>query len=122
MSKTLGTRIKELRQLTNISQEELGNQVGVQKAAIQKYEKGTVQNISIHTIEKLAEALQVQPSYLLGWSSDSMSDLAMEVKILQGIKHFYGDECVQLVEGYTNLNQQGKKRLSQYLYEIAQIY
>ena len=40
-----GTRIKELRQLAGLSQEELGRRVGVQRAAINKYEKGAVTNI-----------------------------------------------------------------------------
>lgn len=34
-----GTRIKELRTIADMSQEELGRRVGVQRAAIQKYEK-----------------------------------------------------------------------------------
>ena len=37
-----GSRIRELRIITDMSQEELGRRVGVQRAAIQKYEKGTV--------------------------------------------------------------------------------
>ncbi len=39
---TTGERIKMLRKEHNLTQEELGAKIGVQKAAIQKYEKGTV--------------------------------------------------------------------------------
>ena len=39
MSATPGERIKELRVLEGMSQEELGRRVGVQRAAINKYEK-----------------------------------------------------------------------------------
>ena len=42
---TTGERIKMLRKEHNLTQEELGAKIGVQKAAIQKYEKGTVKNI-----------------------------------------------------------------------------
>ena len=38
---TTGERIKMLRKEHNLTQEELGAKIGVQKAAIQKYEKGT---------------------------------------------------------------------------------
>ena len=37
-----------------MSQEELGRRVGVQRAAINKYEKGTVSNIPLSTIEQIA--------------------------------------------------------------------
>ena len=47
MTNSLGTRIKELRTLAGLSQEELGRRVGVQRAAINKYEKGTVENINV---------------------------------------------------------------------------
>ena len=45
-----GIRIKELRTIADMYQEELGRRVGVQRAAIQKYEKGTVENIPLRTI------------------------------------------------------------------------
>ena len=41
---TTGERIKMLRKEHNLTQEELGAKIGVQKAAIQKYEKGTVKH------------------------------------------------------------------------------
>ena len=47
MTPSPGERIKELRLLAEMSQEELGSRVGVQRAAINKYEKGTVENIPV---------------------------------------------------------------------------
>ena len=41
----IGIRIKKLRTLAGLSQEELGRRVGIQRAAINKYEKGSVTNI-----------------------------------------------------------------------------
>lgn len=117
-----GTRIKELRLLAEMSQEELGRRVGVQRAAINKYEKGSVTNIPITTIEKIANVFNVSPTYIVGWNGESDNPLAMEVKVLQGIKRFYGSDCVDLIEDYLALNQQGKKRVHQYLSEIGQLY
>ena len=51
---TTGERIKMLRKEHNLTQEELGAKIGVQKAAIQKYEKGTVKNIKRDSLIKLA--------------------------------------------------------------------
>lgn len=122
MSICPGTRIKELRSLAGMSQEELGKRVGVQRAAIQKYEKGTVENIPIRTIEKIATVFDVSPTYIVGWNGDEGNPLAVEVKILQGVKRFYGNDSVELLEGYTNLNADGKKRVHQYINDIAPLY
>ena len=64
---TPGERIKKLRKEQGLTQEELGKALGVQKAAVQKYEKGTVQNIKRENIIKLAKVLQTTPEYILGW-------------------------------------------------------
>jgi transcriptional regulator with XRE-family HTH domain len=117
-----GTRIKELRLLNGMSQEELGLRVGVQRAAIQKYEKGTVENIPIKTIEKIAEVFGVSPTYIVGWGLDSTNHLAVEVKILQGLKRFYGSDSVELLECFTLLNTKGKKRAIQYLHDMRMLY
>lgn len=63
-----GERIKALRKARGMTQEELGNVIGVQKAAIQKYEKGTVRNIKRDSLIKLAQFFNTTPEYLLGWS------------------------------------------------------
>ena len=42
---TIGQRIRRLRLEHGLSQEELGAKVGLQKAAINKYETGTVVNL-----------------------------------------------------------------------------
>ena len=117
-----GTKIKELRLLADMSQEELGKRVGVQRAAINKYEKGSVTNIPLSTIEKIANVFNVSPTYIVGWNSDSGNPLAVEVKVLQGVKRFYGADSVELLEDYIALNSQGKKRVHQYIQEIAPLY
>lgn len=117
-----GTRIKELRLLYGLSQEELGSKVGVQRAAIQKYEKGTVENIPLKTIEKIAEVFDVSPSYLVGWNGKESNELAAQVRVLKGVQKFYGKSCVNLIEYYIHLNDTGKKRVSQYIEDMNQIY
>ena len=118
MSISPGTRIKELRLLAEMSQEELGKRVGVQRAAINKYEKGTVENIPIKTIERIATVFNVSPTYIVGWNGDEGNPLSAEVKIIQGVKLFYGKEAVELLEYFNNLTPKGKKRILQYLDDI----
>ena len=122
MSNIIGERIKYLRLLENMSQEELGNRVGVQRAAINKYEKGSVTNIPIATIEKIANIFNVSPIYLVGWDVVEINPLSAEVKVLQGVKKFYGNPAVELLESYTQLNSIGRKRLLQYSEDMSLIY
>lgn len=68
---TTGERIKLLRKENGFTQEELGAKIGVQKAAIQKYEKGTVKNIKRDSLILLAKYLNTTPEYLLGWEDAS---------------------------------------------------
>ena len=122
MAVSPGARIKYLRQLTTMSQEELGRRVGVQRAAINKYEKGTVENIPLKTIEKIADVFDVSPTYIVGWNGDSDNPLAVEIKILQGVKRYYGGEVVEIIEDYVHLNSIGKRRVRQYVRDMSLIY
>ena len=42
---TIGERLRFLRLRNNLTQEELGKQIGVKKQTIEKYEKGLIKNI-----------------------------------------------------------------------------
>lgn len=64
---TPGERIKRLRKEMNLTQEDLGKALGIQKAAVQKYEKGTVKNIKRENLIKLAKILNTTPEYIIGW-------------------------------------------------------
>ncbi len=57
-----GNYIKKLRNEAGLSQEELGKQVGVQRAAVQKWESGMVKNLKKETIKKLSEFFNVPAS------------------------------------------------------------
>lgn len=58
----VGEYIKKLRIESGYSQEQLGNLLGVQRAAVQKWECGRVQNLKRETIKKLSEIFDVSPS------------------------------------------------------------
>lgn len=117
-----GTRIKELRTLSGMSQEELGKRVGVQRAAINKYEVGSVTNIPLATIEKMAMVFDVSPTYIVGWDNTSSNPLAAEVKVLKGVQTFYGKDAVDLLEAYTTLSKEGQKRVFQYIADMSELY
>lgn len=69
---TTGKIIKQLRKEHHLTQEQLGEIVGVQKSAIAKYERGEIVNLKRSTIEKMANYFGVLPSYLMGLSEEKI--------------------------------------------------
>lgn len=61
-----GQLIKKLRKEKGLTQEQLGNLLGVKKSAIAKYENNRVANLKKETIQKLSEIFEVPASYFLG--------------------------------------------------------
>lgn len=67
---SMAQRIKELRIAAGLTQEELGEKIGLQKSAIAKYENGRVENIKRSTIQAMADLFGVKPSYILGFDEE----------------------------------------------------
>lgn len=74
----MGERIKQLRIANGLTQEELGKYIGVQKAAIRKYEKGEVKNMKRSSIQILSNLFKVSPSYLMCLEDENSSTLNKE--------------------------------------------
>lgn len=62
---TLGDKIRKLRTDRKMTMEELADLIGVQRSAVNKYEKGIVVNLKRSTIASLARVFNVPPSYFL---------------------------------------------------------
>jgi transcriptional regulator with XRE-family HTH domain len=60
----LGSRIRQVRQLRGMSQQELGRRIGVTFQQIQKYERG-LNRIAVVTLLRVAEALRMSPEALI---------------------------------------------------------
>lgn len=85
----MGDRIKYLRERAGLTQEELGEKIGVQKSAIMKYESGTVENIKRSSVKIMAEALGVTPSYLM-FGEEKQPTQASGPKVEELIRLFEG--------------------------------
>lgn len=81
---TKGSRIKALREAGNMSQEELGRRCGTTKQTIYKYETGTITNIPLNRLEKIAQALGVTAAYIMGWDEDAPTRLPRNTVRLAG--------------------------------------
>jgi transcriptional regulator with XRE-family HTH domain len=59
-------RLRLARLKLRLSQGTLGEAIGKDQSYVSKLERGEVQDITIHTLARLADALQVSTDYLLG--------------------------------------------------------
>lgn len=64
--KLIGIRLKQARERCNISLEEAGNKVGVNKSTIMRWENGKTEKFKIPTLEILAKLYDVNPAWLMG--------------------------------------------------------
>ena len=69
----IGERIKKKRIELGLSQEELGDLVGVSKVSICGYEKGT-RVPTLETFILLSDELKVNPQYLLGYDVEVVEE------------------------------------------------
>ena len=73
--KEMGLRIRQKRIECGMTQEELGKQLGVQRQAIHKWEKGEVKNINRDYIGKMAQIFHCRPDWL--FAMDDASEVEM---------------------------------------------
>ena len=98
----IGQKIKKARLERGLTQQELGNMVGVQKSAIAKYESGRVVNIKRSTLQKITKALNLRPSELI--FNESPRDAAeLHVRIITDF------ELMDALKDYYVLSEENRK-------------
>lgn len=117
----VGERIKMFRKLAGMTQVELATHVGVGRAAINKYEKGVIENIPVKNIEYIAKALNVQPQTLMGWN-DPEADVPCEDRLKRLLKLVYGQQTLDLVNVFQTINPKGKRKIMAFADDIAKVY
>ena len=104
---TTGERIRQLRIENHLTQEELGAKVGVQKAAIYKYENGLIVNLKRSTIEKLALVLDTTPTYLMGMEDDEPQQTTLT------------SAQTSLLAVFNELNEEGQSKVIGYAEDLC---
>ncbi len=105
---TTGERIRQLRIEHQMTQEELGARIGVQKAAIYKYENGLVVNLKRSILEKLAIVLDTSPTYLMG-----MEDSAQQTNVQ------FTPQQSTLLAAFDQLNDEGQTKAVEYVEDLV---
>ncbi len=105
----VGARVRMRRMLVGLSQEKLGERVGLTFQQIQKYEKGT-NRISASRMQQISEALSVPVSYFFE-GSRSTSEEGFAEKSAPFIADFLGtSEGLQLNKAFLRVKDPKVRR------------
>jgi putative transcriptional regulator len=72
MEKTLGERIRRVRQARKMTQLELARQIGVSKTTMSQIESNKTPDPGVSRITAIARVLQISSDYLLGLQEDNV--------------------------------------------------
>lgn len=101
MPNAIGEKIRQLRESNHLTMEEFGSRIGVGKSAVNKYEKGKVENLKRTTIEQICKAFNVTPEWLLGMDEPSSA---------------YADKIMELLN---MLNEEGQEKVAEYVADLV---
>ena len=112
-------RIKNLRVASGMTQEQLGEVLGVGKATVQKYESGQIQNLKTAHIKKLCRLFGKKPHYFI---FDDLEKYESESEnLLAKVEAAYGRTLAQVLKNGLLLNKKGEARLLLCASDLAEI-
>ena len=112
-------RIKKLRIASGMTQEQLGEILGVGKATVQKYESGQIQNLKTAHIRKLCRLFNKRPHYFI--FDDLEKYEAESENIIEKIETAYCSTLARVLKKGLALNDEGRARLLQAAADLIEI-
>lgn len=119
MKNNVSDRIKALRVAAGMTQEQLGDVLGVGKATVQKYESGQIQNLKSEHIRKLCMLFRKRPHYFI--FDEIEQDEVDVLKLYDGIEMLFGAATLTAFKKSLALNDKGKARLLDYIADLSEI-
>ena len=126
---TMGEYIKRLRTGENKyekiwTQAELGQALvpPVNRAAVNRWEKGHVENIKRSYIQQLADLFGVNPTELMCFSYKyDEEQISEETDMIEKINKLYGKEVVQMIQYMNQLNDAGKEKALENIADLTEL-
>jgi transcriptional regulator with XRE-family HTH domain len=119
----VGSRVRMRRVLVGMSQEKLGEALGLTFQQVQKYEKGT-NRIGASRLQQIARALNVQPSFFFDGApspqTEAMPGMAEESNSAYVIDFLSTTEGLQLNKAFSRIKDaRMRKRIVDLIIAIA---
>ena len=115
---TVGQRIKRLRKEKGWTQSELAEQLGVTKAAVQKYENGTITNFKIDVLKRLCEIFDC-PTMLFVYDKLPVFSWSETTEKLFWVQ--YGEDFTSFLSHFQALNERGQQKVIDYVKDLSQL-
>lgn len=110
----IGLRIQKARTLRNVTLDEIALDVGVAKSTIQRYEKGLIVRPKIPVLHAIANALNVNPAWIVLKSDEMYIEKTSSDEIIDS-------ETNKILSYYEKLNTYGKKEATKRVEELTHI-
>lgn len=137
MKNHIGKRIKMLRQSRGMTQQQLGDILGVGKAAVQKYEANPNPNLTAEKILLLSRTFRVFPrvfiytndeefwSMIFNMSQQAFDALNREYSAMKGktreMDDMFGSRFLEMNRNVLQLNAEGFSRVEALVRDLAKI-
>ncbi len=117
---TMGEYIRQLRSEHDITQEQLGKMLipQVNRAAVNKWESGQVENIKRSYIEQMSKIFDVRPCDLMCFQEQQIAE---DVIIIEKVQKRFGKDAVRMLELFTKLNEVGRNKALEDLDDLTEL-
>lgn len=107
---TFGTRLRELRISSGLTQAQFADKIKLSKANVSKYESGIIEP-SLDTIFLICQLFSVSADYLLG-----LSDIKNKLFFNNSTEQTVADQlCINAIECFTKLSENGQEKALEYM-------
>lgn len=104
----VGERLKMLRELRQMTLDDVAKRIGITESTAQRYESGAVKTIPYERIGALANVFGCDPGFIMGWQKELV---LLDTK---------SDEIKEIVAIYEMLPPEERAHLAEYAKYLAQ--
>lgn len=115
----IGNRIYTRRKALELTLQDVADRVQVTRSTIQRYESGVIVHMRAPVLFSIANALSVNPEWLIGKSDDMVIPDVSEAKSIPYSVAGLDPQEAELVQTFRSLNPLGQEEALQYVHHLA---
>lgn len=115
----IGNRIYTRRKALELTLQDVADRVQVTRSTIQRYESGVIVHMRAPVLFSIANALSVNPEWLIGKSDDMEIPDVSEAKSIPYSVAGLDPQEAELVQTFRSLNPLGQEEALQYVHHLA---